>query len=147
MTAPDEASDTPAAAGPRTPTSTPQSPGTPTPAHQCRNCRASFCQPLGCGHVYCNECLGSPHSLAPGSTGCPECDRRKVTPPKPLTPEPKFEHEPNHESGELYLKRTRRISWVSLVMLLMIMVLGIIMIFASIELACAAGRLSSAKLP
>ncbi|KAK2042356.1 hypothetical protein LZ31DRAFT_556105 [Colletotrichum somersetense] len=55
MTAPNEVSDTPAAAGPRTPTSTPQSPGTPTPVHQCRNCRLSFCQPLGCGHVYCNE--------------------------------------------------------------------------------------------
>ncbi|UQC85935.1 uncharacterized protein CLUP02_11434 [Colletotrichum lupini] len=64
---------------PRTPTSTPASgsasPGV-APAHQCRQCRASFCQPLGCGHVFCDECAGPHHQ-------CPECNRRPVVSPKP----------------------------------------------------------------
>ncbi|OHW92270.1 hypothetical protein CSPAE12_09098 [Colletotrichum incanum] len=86
MIALNETSDAPTTAEPWTPTSTPQSPGTMTPSHQCRNCRVSFCQPLGCGHVYCNECLGPRHNLAPGDTGCSECDRAIPTPPKTLTP-------------------------------------------------------------
>ncbi|KAK2025032.1 hypothetical protein LX32DRAFT_643108 [Colletotrichum zoysiae] len=147
MTAQNEVSDTPAAAGPRTPTSTPQSPGTPTPVHQCRNCRVSFCQPLGCGHVYCNECLGPPHTLAPGSTGCPECDGTKSTPSKLLTPEPKAEHETDHESGERYYKRARRTSWISLVMLILTMVLGGLLVYASAKLASTVGCLDSAELP
>ncbi|OHE92233.1 hypothetical protein CORC01_12469 [Colletotrichum orchidophilum] len=67
------------AAEPRTPMSTPASgPASPgvTPAHQCRQCRASFCQPLGCGHVYCNQCVGLHHI-------CPECDRHTIVPSKP----------------------------------------------------------------
>ncbi|KAK1675328.1 hypothetical protein BDP55DRAFT_632490 [Colletotrichum godetiae] len=71
-----------AVAEPRTPTSTPASgpvsPGV-APVHQCRQCRASFCQPLGCGHVYCDECAGPHHK-------CPECDRQLV-PPKPSSSE------------------------------------------------------------
>ncbi|WQF88094.1 Putative Zinc finger, RING-type [Colletotrichum destructivum] len=93
MAAANEASSPPTATEPRTPTSTPQSPGTVTPAHQCRICRASFCQPLGCGHVYCVECLGPRHNAAPGKAGCPECDRNNPTPPRTVTPEPKAEPE------------------------------------------------------
>ncbi|KAK1722494.1 hypothetical protein CaCOL14_006187 [Colletotrichum acutatum] len=82
MTASANDTNVPAAvAEPRTPTSTPASgsasPGV-APAHQCRQCRASFCQPLGCGHVYCDECAGPRHE-------CPECNRHPVVSPKPST--------------------------------------------------------------
>ncbi|KAK1980634.1 hypothetical protein LZ30DRAFT_119880 [Colletotrichum cereale] len=146
MIAPNEASDAPAAPEPRTPASTPQSPGTATPAHQCRNCCVSFCQPLGCGHVYCNECLGPSHNLAPGNTGCPECDREKATHPKPLTPEPKVEHEPDHELRERYLKRTRRLSWILLAMIALNMVLSVLLLYTGAGLASTVSRLGCAQL-
>ncbi|KAK1967448.1 hypothetical protein LZ32DRAFT_648019 [Colletotrichum eremochloae] len=144
MAVSNELIDPPAAAEPRTPTSTPQSPGTPIPAHQCRGCRVSFCQPLGCGHVYCNDCLGPPHSLSPGKMGCPECDRSDATPPTPLMPEPKIEHEPEPNP-----KRTRQPSWLLVGILVSITVLNIVfavfLIISGILMASDANRVMSTK--
>ncbi|KAK1990384.1 hypothetical protein LX36DRAFT_620823 [Colletotrichum falcatum] len=140
MIAPNEADDTPAAALPKTPASTPQSPDTVTPAHQCKTCRTSFCQPLGCGHVYCNECLGS------GNTSCPECGRGNEMPRKSLTPEPKVEHDADDESGEQYPRRSSRLFCVLLVMLIVNMASLALLIYTLASNSSLFSRLSAAQL-
>ncbi|KAK0380041.1 hypothetical protein CLIM01_02588 [Colletotrichum limetticola] len=119
---------------PRTPTSTPASgsasPGV-APAHQCRQCRASFCQPLGCGHVYCNECAGPHHQ-------CPECNRRPVVSPKPSIEKPPKTTYPSEDGlfDPIFQKRIdsriRTIYYVSLCSFWASVLVGILCIIAII---------------
>ncbi|KAL0943069.1 uncharacterized protein CTRU02_200955 [Colletotrichum truncatum] len=71
--------------GTQSPTNTGAPKDTAEHNHQCRACRASFCQPLNCGHVYCEECL-PPSSR---QEGCPECKRQSApSPPRTARPPP-----------------------------------------------------------
>ncbi|KAF9880533.1 hypothetical protein CkaCkLH20_01575 [Colletotrichum karsti] len=80
------------------PASAPAHEDMPDHSHQCRECRASFCQPLSCGHMYCDECLPPPRL-----SGCPECRRQSIAnrppvqPSQPSQPVPQPEPKSNHD--------------------------------------------------
>ncbi|OLN87108.1 hypothetical protein CCHL11_06553 [Colletotrichum chlorophyti] len=106
------------------------------PAHQCRDCRASFCQPLTCGHVYCDKCFRKHES-------CPECRHLTSSPTSPTSPptvSPDYGKEytrDNKRDDNLILhERIHRINWmVTTQFVLLMLELGVSFVLAVIVIA------------